>query len=108
MLYSGADYQVDSKSFIYPDCWRGVCDYYIITDASAGKALNVCFRLIGHDGGDETTEPQNVPGPDGKVIKSHNLQDILKQERMKKVKGSIKLIATAESPCKFALREDRR
>jgi hypothetical protein len=104
-LYSGEPYQVDDSSFIFPDCWRDKCEYYILTDASSGKAVNVRFRLIGHDGGDATTEPQDVPGKDGKFIKSHNLQDILRQERFKNVKGSVKLIATAESPCKFSLRE---
>jgi hypothetical protein len=103
MLYGGAPYQINDKLFVYPDCWRGGCKYFLIIDAGGGKAVNVRFRIVGHDGGDKTTEPINIPGPDGKIIKACNLQDIL--NRMPDIKGSYMLIVTSDTPAKFFIRE---
>ena len=89
--------QLNTKEFVRLDCWRDRFDYYVTTD---GNAKNLRFKLDGKQGGSGTTDPQDKDG-----LVDHNLQDILKQERMKAVKGSFKLTVTSDKDINIGLRE---
>lgn len=81
------------------DCYRDKCNYYVTTD---GAASDLRFKLEGHKpgGGGGTTEGQSVSG-----LQDHNVQDILKQDRMKDIKGSFKLSVGGASPINISIRE---
>ncbi len=71
------------------DCYRDRYDYYVVT---RGKVDNLRFRFVGHKGGDITTDPQPVDG-----VRVHNVQDLLKQERMKALApGSFMLVVDGQ------------
>lgn len=97
MLYGGSPYKTSDKTFTFPDCYRDKYDYYVFTD---GNWSNLLFMISGHDAGSATTEPQTASG-----FHVHNLQDILKQDRMKVVKGSYKVTVTSDTPVAITLRE---
>ena len=89
--------QLNTKEFVRLDCWRDRFDYYVTTD---GNAKNLRFKLDGKQGGSGTTDPQDKDG-----LVDHNIQDILKQDRMKGVQGSYKLIVTSDKDINIGLRE---
>ena len=91
---------LNTKEFVRLDCWRDKFNYFVTTD---GNAKNLRFRLDGKQGGTGTTDPQDKDG-----LVDHNLQDILKQERMKVVKGSYKLTVTSDKDINIGLREVAR
>lgn len=84
---------------VWIDCYQGKCNYYVTTD---GAASDLKFKLEGHKpgGGSGTTEGQSVSG-----LQDHNIQDILKQDRMKDIKGSFKLTVACASPINISIRE---
>ena len=88
---------LNTKEFVRLDCWRDQFNYYVTTD---GNAKNLRFKLDGKQGGSGTTDPQDLSG-----LYDHNLQDILKQERMKAVKGSFKLTVMSDKDINIGLRE---
>jgi len=89
--------QLNTKEFVRLDCWRDEFNYFVTTD---GNAKNLRFKLDGKQGGSGTTDPQDLSG-----LYDHNLQDILKQERMKAVKGSFKLTVMSDKDINIGLRE---
>jgi len=89
--------QLNTKEFVRLDCWRDEFNYFVTTD---GNAKNLRFKLDGKQGGSGTTDPQDKDG-----LVDHNLQDILKQERMKAVKGSFKLTVMSDKDINIGLRE---
>ena len=91
---------LNTKEFVRLDCWRDKFNYFVTTD---GNAKNLRFKLQGKLGGEATTDPQDKDG-----IVDHNLQDILKQDRMKVVKGSYKLTVTSDKDIGIGLREDSK
>ena len=91
---------LNTKEFVRLDCWRDEFNYFVTTD---GNAKNLRFTLRGKLGGEATTDPQDKDG-----LVDHNLQDILKQERMKVVKGSYKLTVTSDKDINIGLREVAR
>ena len=88
---------LNTKEFVRLDCWRDVFNYYVTTD---GDAKNLRFRLQGKLGGEGTTDPQDLPG-----LHDHNIQDILKQDRMKSIKGSYALTILSPAPITISIRE---
>jgi len=88
---------LNTKEFVRLDCWRDRFDYHVTTD---GNAKNLRFKLDGKQGGSGTTDPQDKDG-----LVDHNIQDILKQDRMKGVKGSYKLTVMSDKDINIGLRE---
>jgi len=88
---------LNTKEFVRLDCWRDRFDYYVTTD---GNAKNLRFKLDGKQGGSGTTDPQDKDG-----LVDHNIQDILRQERMRAVKGSYKLTVMSDKDINIGLRE---
>ena len=81
------------------DCYKDKADYYVTTK---GTSPVVTFTLEGHKplGGGGTTEAQDVSG-----IQDHNVQDLLKQDRLKSIKGSYGLTVNSTSPITISIRE---
>ena len=88
---------LNTKEFVRLDCWRDRFNYFVTTD---GNAKNLRFRLDGKQGGSGTTDPQDKDG-----LVDHNIQDILRQERMRAVKGSYKLTVMSDKDINIGLRE---
>lgn len=84
------------------DCYRAKADYHVTTD---GATRNLVFTLEGKDG---SFAPVSTEGQDIKtnIQHDHNLQDILKQDRFKSLKGSYKLIITCADAIDISIREN--
>jgi len=81
------------------DCYKDKANYYVTTE---GASPDVVFEFEGHKplGGEGKSEGQRVSG-----IQDHNIQDILKQDRMKSIKGSYKLKVVSANPITITIRE---
>jgi hypothetical protein len=97
-------YQVmNTVSATLIDCYRDRYNYFVTT---CGESENVVFTLTPHrvsgqvQGPAVSTDGQHVEG-----VQDHNLQDVLKQDRMKNIKGSFKLRVTCASPIDISIRE---
>ena len=98
MVYGKEFMSADGKTFDFPNCWRDKYNYFVFT---TGAWTNLKFKAISETGVADVSATQ-TGSEENKV---HNMQDIMNQAQMAKVKGSYRLVVTSDTPCKISLRE---